>query len=109
MYVLFKRLRPLFCGDWYILAEAPETRKNIYAYQCDCPENGNGYFAAFRRAAGNESQRIITLQKIDADAMYEIEIYQGITKQIKGSDLQKYHLDMPEPRSVHLVFYRKLD
>lgn len=109
IYATQKRMRDLCYGDWYLLAEAPETHKNIYAYQCDVPEEGRGYFIAFRRLEGDESRRILTLQKIDYAASYEIEIYKGKTKTVRGIELQNYLLDMPEPYSVHLVFYRKLD
>ena len=104
-----KRLQELCYGDWYLLAEAPETHQNIYAYQCDCPEQARGCFVAFRRSAGSESRRILPLRKIDPCAMYEIEVWNGTTGKMKGADLQKYPLEMPHERSCHLVFYRKLN
>ena len=108
-FATVKRMRELCSGDWYLLAELPETHRNIYAYQCDVPEEGRGYFVAFRRPEGDESRRIITLQKIDYAATYEIEIYNGKTKTVRGIELQNYLLDMPEPRTMHLVFYRKIE
>lgn len=107
-YATLHRMRELCYGDWYLLAEAPESHKDIFAYQCDSPEKGEGYFIAFRRSAGNESCRILQLQKIDPDARYEIEIHRGGTKQAAGAELQKYLLEMPQPRTMHLVFYKKI-
>lgn len=103
-----KRMRALCPGDMYLLAEAPESHRNIYAYQCDVPEEGKGFFIAFRRPAGGESVRKVSLRKIDPSAEYEVEIYNGGTKRMRGADLREYVLNMPEPRSVHLVFYTKL-
>lgn len=104
-----KRTRKYYKGNWYSLTEHPEIHRNIYAYQCDLPECGEGYFAAFRRPRGDESCRILSLQKIDPAARYEIEIWNGETKQLTGAELQNYRVEMPSPRSVQLVFYRKLD
>lgn len=107
-YAALHRMRELCYGNWYLLAEAPESHKDIFAYQCDSPEKGEGYFIAFRRPAGNESSRILQLQKIDPSAMYRLEVHRGGTKQMSGAELQKYLLEMPQPRTMHLVFYKKI-
>ena len=102
-------MRALCSADMYLLTERPESHRDIFAYQCDVPEEGKGFFIAFRRPVGSESRRTLSLRKIDSGASYEVEIHGGETKRMPGAELREYVLNMPEPRSVHLVFYTKLN
>jgi alpha-galactosidase len=102
-----RRMMACFYGDMYLLTEHPESHRGIHAYQCDLPEENRGFFAAFRRLEGNESERLLAMRKIDANAEYELETFRGDTVRMQGSAFQHYLLSLPEPRSMRLVFYRK--
>ena len=104
-----RRMMECFYGDFFLLTQHPETRRGLYAYQCDLPAEGRGFFIAFQRGGDPEdTERNFTLRAIVPDADYEVETFRGTTNRMKGADLRCLSVFLPEARQTRLVFYKKL-
>jgi hypothetical protein len=67
-----------------------------------------GFVLAFRRAAARESRLSCELGGIDESAEYEVEAYGGDVRRMAGAELKCIVVELPEPRSFRLLFYRRL-
>lgn len=67
-----------------------------------------GFVLAFRRAAARESRLVCDLGGIDESAEYEVESYGGDAGRLSGTELKRLVVELPEPRSFRLLFYRRL-
>ena len=104
-----KRMMAYFYFDFHLLTPAPESRRNFYAYQCHAPEKGSGFFAVFRRPDGDETRRTLDLRNINPEKHYELECFRGEKVTVSGNELAEFPVELSEPRSMALYFYRKLD
>jgi alpha-galactosidase len=101
------RMRPFYMGDFYQLTDETAAGDNVWcAWQCDRPDLKAGFAIAFRRGAAAEKSRTFKLGGIDPAATYELDVYGGSKKCLKGSELQRRTVEL-EPRSFQLIFYRK--
>ncbi len=106
--VAARRMMACFYGDFHIVAGDPFTRRGIYAYQCHLPEEGRGFFAVFRRPEGDEAEVVPALRAIEPGAQYEVETFRGPTETLTGAELAARAVRLDEPRSVRVVFYRRM-
>jgi len=103
-----RRLREYFYGDFYPLSAHPENPKVNHAYQCHCRKRREGFFIAFRRPESEVSEMVLNLQGIDTNADYELEKFKGDTKRVKGAELLRFRIELAEPRSYALYYYRMI-
>ena len=102
------RVRPLFFGDFYVLARPEFDNSACFAgYQLNDPVSGEGFFIVFRREDCAQDSISLTLRGIDPKAKYVVEQFEGPARTIKGSALADQLLSFSEPRSYKLFFYRK--
>ena len=103
-----RRMMECFYGDFFLLTPHPESHRGLYAYQCDLPGEGRGCFIAFQRGGDPEdTERTFALRAIDPDADYEVETFRGATTRMKGTDLRRLSVSLPDARQTKLVFYQK--
>lgn len=101
-----KRMMASFYGDFHPLTKLPEDPKSWFAYQCHSPKSEDGFFIAFRRPESEDSVIVLPLEAIDPEANYELEKFKGGTRTIKGVELRNFRIELPEPRSCALYYYR---
>ena len=102
------RMRPFYMGDFYPLTDEAGAGNNIWcAWQGDRPDLKSGFAIFFRRGSAAEKSQTFQLGGIDPAATYEVEFYGGAKKAVKGSELEKWTVQL-EPRSFQLIFYQKL-
>ena len=104
-----RRLADCFYGDFHLLTQDPGSRRGLYAYQCHLPDEGRGAMAVFRRAKGDEAELLPELRSIDPAARYEVETFRGGTEVISGATFATRAVRLDKPRSVRLLFYRRID
>lgn len=103
-----KKMREFYMGDFYPLVEETAAVNNCWcAWQCARPDQSAGFAVAFRRAKSSDPSKTFALSGIDPAANYRLEIYNGETKNVKGSELANWTVKQ-DPRSVTLVFYEKV-
>ncbi|MEN6498370.1 MAG: alpha-galactosidase [Thermoguttaceae bacterium] len=101
------RMRPFYMGDFYPLTDETGAGNDLWcAWQCDRPDLTAGFAIVFRRGAAAEKSRAFKLGGIDPAATYELEVYGGSKKDVKGGELENWTVNL-EPRSFQLIFYRK--
>lgn len=101
------RMRPFYMGDFYPLTDETGAGNDLWcAWQCDRPDLKAGFAIVFRRGAAAEKSRAFKLGGIDPAATYELEVYGGSKKDVKGGELENWTVNL-EPRSFQLIFYRK--
>ena len=103
-----RRMAECFYGDFFLLTPHPETRRGLYAYQCHLSEEGRGFLAVFRRPEGDEAEIVPALRAIDPTARYEVETFRGATETLSGAELAGRPVRLDAPRSVRIVFYRRI-
>ena len=103
-----RRMMACFLGDIYLVGGAPESRRGLYGYQCHLPEEERGFFAVFRRPEGDEREMVPRLRAIDPAARYEVETFRGATETLSGTELLARCVTLDAPRTMRLVFYRRL-
>ncbi len=101
-----KRMMRHFYGDFYPLTDHPEDPAVWNAYQCHGPETGSGFCIAFRRPECAATALTLSLRAIVPDADYEVERFKGETRRVKGRELMNLRIELPEPRSCALYYYR---
>ena len=102
------RMREFYMGDFYPLVEETSAVNDCWcAWQCARLDQSAGFAIAFRRAKSPEETRTLTLAGIDPDANYRIDIYNGESKTVKGSELAAWTVRQ-NPRSCTLMFYEKV-
>ena len=108
MLMTARRMMACFLGDMYQVGGSPESRRGLYAYQCHLPDEERGFFAVFRRPEGDEREMVPRLRAIDPAARYEVETFRGATEILPGAELAARRVTLDAPRTVRLVFYRRL-
>ena len=103
------RIRDILCGSFYLLIpEKTCQRDDVWvAYQGWNPEINAGVAAFFRRKDSVESLRTFALKEIDPEAEYLLEDQEGHQSRISGRDLATLTVQLDEPQSVRVIFYRK--
>ena len=120
VFTVADKMRPFFEGDFYPLTDmrAPADgstevvgkggERRWCAYQMHRADLAAGFVLAFRRAAARESRLVCDLGGIDESAEYEVESYGGDAGRMSGTELKRLVVELPEPRSFRLLFYRRL-
>ena len=103
-----RRISELFYHDIYQMSEAPENFRNWFAYQLNNPEQKRGVIVALRRKYSDISEQTFYLKKINTNANYEIEDWQGNKKVISGKELSKLEVVISKPRYFKVYFYKEL-
>ena len=107
VFAVAVRMRPFYLGDFHPLTSETGASDDVWcAWQCDRPDLQAGFAIFFRRGAATEDSRTFELGGIAPFAKYEVEIYDGATKTVTGSELKDWIVKL-KPRSFQLVFYRK--
>jgi hypothetical protein len=90
------------------LTEHPEDFRNYYAAEIIDPAAGAGWVAIFRRAACTADSISLQLKGIEPAAEYTVETYpETPVRTVNGSELAAMTVQMPEPRSCKVIFFRK--
>lgn len=123
MFSLADRVRKFFSGDFYPLTcdrdvLPPEAEPFWYrgndderrwcAYQMHRADLNAGFVAVFRRLDTPSHVFEASLGGVDDAAQYEVETFERGVKTLRGSELRKLRLEMREPRSFRMIFYRKI-
>ena len=112
-----KTIRQFFLGDYYPLMKLTDRQDDWWAYQLHgdgtATNADKGIVMAFRRPDCPQTSATVELRDIDPDAYYEVsvtgETYQTAPyKTMKGRDLQKMKIDIPEQPGSCLIRYRQL-
>lgn len=109
-FTLLKRLQNIFCGDFYFLnKEKTQEREDCWiAYQAWNEKIAAGAALFFRRQDDREEKKTFLLKGIDENSRYETEDMQGNKSILSGKELINFSVELKEPRSVHLFFYKKV-
>jgi alpha-galactosidase len=108
-----KRLRRYYTGDFYPLVDVTADPRDWTVMQYHLPENGEGVVIGFRRHKSPFTTIQCELRGIDPAATYEvtrsISAKPEVSVQMKGADLQKLSLQIPEmPGSVVLEYKKNI-
>ena len=92
-------------GAWLVKTSPDETR--WCAWQMHRADRDAGFAIFFRRL--NTPSHVFTaeLGGIDESADYEVETWHGLTERMSGRALRRLKVELRQPRSFRLVFYRK--
>ena len=105
-----KEMRTCILGNFYLLTPDAQKRTSFCATQTYNEAENCGYVLVFRRAETKSGIFHANLFEIEPDATYEIrEFSKEELQTVSGKDLADFTAEMPEPRSVRLFFYRKMD
>jgi alpha-galactosidase len=108
MLEISKRMRQYISEDYYPLTEHPEDFRNYYAAEIIDPAAGAGWVAIFRRAACTADSISLQLKGIEPAAEYTVETYpETPVRTVNGSELAAMTVQMPDPRSCKVIFFRK--
>jgi len=107
----FDEVRPYYMGDFYPLLP-PSTDGSVWAaWECQKLDKSSGVVVVLRRPGSPYAAVNLTLQAIDPNASYAVEIRltrdkaQPVT--MKGSDLQHLVVSINDKPGSALVFYTK--
>ena len=101
------RMRPFYMGDFYQLTDETAAGDDVWcAWQCNRADLKAGFAICFRRGAATGDSCTFQLAGIDPDAAYHVELYDGPTKTVKGSEVENWTVKLA-PRSFLLVFYQQ--
>jgi alpha-galactosidase len=107
----YKEVQPYFYGDFYSLVPYSLDDGVWTAWQWDRPEKKDGVVIVLRRPGSPFSAAELDLHNVDPAASYEVEIRdtydKAPVKKMKGSDLAKLPIQLPQVSSSTLVFYRQ--
>ncbi len=107
----YHRARPLFRGDYYPITEVTAAEEAWAAYQMHRPDLDEGFVMALRRPKAFFCAAELRLRGIDPAAEYEVEdADSGRKERMRGKKLLEtgIRVDLPEPRSSKMVFYKKI-
>ena len=119
VFAVADRMRPFFEGDFYPLTDMRASvagttesagkggERRWCAYQMHRADLASGFVLAFRRAAAPDSRLACELGGIDESAEYGVETYGGGAGRMSGAELKRLVVELPEPRSFRLLFYRR--
>jgi alpha-galactosidase len=107
----YREVQPYLYGDFYPLLPYSLAEETWTAWQWDRPEQKDGLVIVLRRPASPFTPMELNLRHLQPDAMYEVEIRptlaKTVVKEMKGSDLMRMSIQLPEAPSSTLVFYRQ--
>lgn len=86
-YLEAGRVAPLMLGDFYPLTPASLADHIWVAWQFDRPDLGAGVVQAFRRPTCREPSRVLRLQGLAPEQIYEVEDLDGGTCRYRGREL----------------------
>ncbi len=108
----YREVQPYFYGDFYPLLPYSLTDSTWTAWQWDRPDDKKGLVVVLRRPKSPFVAMDLGLKHLDPNAMYEVEIRNSFEKssttQMKGSELTRLEIRLPDAPSSTLVFYRHL-
>lgn len=117
------RMRPFYEGDFYPLTDnrAPAAPDGIPGWYRGSPEEWRwcgwqmhradldaGFAIVFRRLDTPSPRFSATLGGIDPEATYEVETWKGAKELKRGRDLAAFSVELRQPRSFRLVYYRRV-
>jgi alpha-galactosidase len=107
-----KRLRKYYTGDFYRLSDVTTDPRDWTVLQYHLPETGEGAVIGFRRPKSPFTAIQCELKGIDPAAIYEVTrsvaCKPGAPLQMKGSELQKLSLAIPEIPGSVVLEYKKI-
>jgi alpha-galactosidase len=107
----YHEVQPYFYGDFYALQPYSLSNDAWSAWQWDRPEKKDGVVILLRRPGSPLAAMNLTLHHLNPDAVYEVEIRATYDKvpiqEMKGSDLAKLQVRLPDAPSSQIVFYRE--
>ncbi len=90
MIAEFKRIRPLFYGDYYPLTAHDTSDKVWMAYQFHREDLKQGMVMAFRRQENADESMCLKLHGLDPSEKYEVTFEDsGVKKTLTGEALQE--------------------
>jgi alpha-galactosidase len=108
----FHEVQPYFYGDFYALQPYSLANDAWSAWQWDRPEQKDGIVILLRRPGSAMASMTLNLHRLDPDAIYEVEIRPTYDKapaqEMKGGDLAKLQIQLPDAPSSQIIFYRKI-
>ena len=120
MFSVGRRMMPFYEGDFYPLTDNRATvsldgawrSKNLdevrwCAWQMHRADQEAGFAIFFRRLNTPDHVFTASLGGIDESASYEVETWRGETVRMDGKALKSLKVELRQPRSFRLVFYRK--
>lgn len=120
MFSVGRRMMPFYEGDFYPLTDNRATvsldgawrSKNLdevrwCAWQMHRADQEAGFAIFFRRLNTPDHVFTASLGGIDEAASYEVETWRGETVRMDGKALKSLKVELRQPRSFRLVFYRK--
>jgi alpha-galactosidase len=107
----YQEVQPYFYGDFYALAPYALDDESWTAWQWDRPEKKDGIVILLRRPGSPFVAIDLSLRALNPDATYEVEIRttydKAPVKEMKGSDLAKLKIEIPDQPGSAIVFYRQ--
>jgi alpha-galactosidase len=86
----YRRVRPLFTGDFYPLTPYSTAKDAWIAWQFDRPDLGEGMAQAFRRPEAGDDAIRLKLQGLDRKARYVVtNLDEKDTTELTGEELMK--------------------
>ncbi|MFM7103349.1 MAG: alpha-galactosidase, partial [Verrucomicrobiota bacterium] len=107
----FKRVRPLFAGDFYPLTPYSVAATDWMAYQYHREDLREGMVIAFRRSRSPDRQLRLKLGAVSPRASYELRFIDeaGATRTTRARGLdQGLDLVIDDPAGSLLVLYRQV-
>jgi alpha-galactosidase len=106
---LYRRVRPFMIGDFYPLFPHLESEEVWFGYQFHRPDLDAGVTLIFRREKCVERAATAELSGIDPKARYEVSFADtGTTRTLKGAELARLSITIPQAPGSALVFYKKI-
>jgi hypothetical protein len=107
----YREVQPYFYGDFYPLLPYSRSTDLWTAWQWDRPAQKDGVAIILRRPQSPLTTMDLGLQHLDSDASYDVEVRTTYDKapvrEMKGCDLAKLRIELPEAPGSALVFYRE--
>jgi len=107
----FREVQPYFHGDFYPLLSYSLAPDTWTAWQWNRPENNDGLIMILRRASSPFPAMELKLQKLQPDAIYDVEMRSGYahvpTRKMKGSDLTHLTISLHDSPDSMLIFYKR--
>ena len=103
----YRRARPFWYGDYYPLTTCSPEPGTWLAFQLHREDLDAGFLLAFRRAGCPLSTADFHLRGLDDDACYLFEDA-DTGDEWGGTNASELRLEIGEPRTARLVFYRRV-
>lgn len=103
-----RRVGELFYGDFYPLFKDSDNPSVPFGYQLDDPDGKRGCIVVLNRKFCAEKKVMVNPRKLNPNAKYELEDWNGKVKTVSGRELENLLISLPEPRSFAVLFYKKL-